>query len=214
MKRILCFGDSNTWGYSPLGERFDETIRWPRLLPSRLGEGYDIVEEGFCGRTTVHDDPTEGGYKSGINYLPPCLMSHNPLDLVIIMLGTNDSKERFNMNAYGVAHGIECLIKQVLAYGETMAKTAPQVLVVAPPPVGENILDTTMGPIFGAHSLECSRGYAEEYKKIAQLMDVHFFNAADAVSSSRQDAIHFTREGHLSLAEAMAIQIQNILGKA
>lgn len=214
MKRILCFGDSNTWGSSPLGERFDESVRWPRAMASLLGAEYDVVEEGFCGRTTVHDDPTEGGYKSGIQYLPPCLMSHNPLDLVIIMLGTNDSKERFNMNAYGVAQGVMHLVKQVHDYGVAQGATPPEVLVVAPPPIGENILDTAMGPIFGAHSRECSLGYAEEFRKIALLMDAHYFNAVDTVSASRLDAVHFTREGHLSLANAMAAQVQKIFGKA
>ena len=213
MKRILCFGDSNTWGCSPLGERFDKTIRWPRTMAVQLGNEYDVVEEGFCGRTTVHDDPTEGGYKSGMQYLPPCLMSHNPLDLVIIMLGTNDCKQRFNMNAYGVAQGVMQLINQVNAYGVAQGTTPPKVLVVAPPAIGENILDTAMGPIFGAHSRECSLGYAEEFRKIALIMGAEYFNAADAVSSSRLDAVHFTREGHLSLANAMVLKVQHIFGK-
>ena len=95
IRRVLCFGDSNTYGANPSGPRFDETERWPMLLQAYLGDGFRVLEEGFGGRTIAFDDPVEGGYKSGMVYLPPCLMSHNPLDLVAIMLGTNDTKQRF-----------------------------------------------------------------------------------------------------------------------
>ena len=100
-KHILCFGDSNTYGSSAEKDisRYDENLRWPMLLAKHLGPDYAVIEEGFGGRTTVHDDPVEGGYKSALTYLPPCLMSHNPLDIVVLMLGTNDAKERFSMNA-------------------------------------------------------------------------------------------------------------------
>ena len=84
-KRILCFGDSNTWGYMTSGGRFDEETRWPMRLEKLLGPEYTVIEEGFNGRTCVFDDPIEGGYKSGLTYLPPCVMSHSPLDLVILM---------------------------------------------------------------------------------------------------------------------------------
>ena len=95
MKRILCFGDSNTWGWNPANkERFDENSRWTGILKNKLGENYDIIEEGLNGRTTVWDDPIEG-YKNGKKHLPSCLESHRPLDIVVLMLGTNDLKSRF-----------------------------------------------------------------------------------------------------------------------
>lgn len=96
MKRILCFGDSNTWGHNPeskIGERFDNEFRWVKLLEKKLGKGYSVIEEGLCGRTINTDYLTaENWYKNGYKYLVPCLKSHNPLSLVIIMLGTNDLK--------------------------------------------------------------------------------------------------------------------------
>ncbi len=110
-KRILCFGDSNTWGYMTSGGRFDEETRWPMRLGKLLGPEYTVIEEGFNGRTCVFDDPIEGGYKSGLTYLPPCVMSHSPLDLVILMLGTNDLKKRFGMTAFTIGGGVTALVK-------------------------------------------------------------------------------------------------------
>ncbi len=110
-RRILCFGDSNTYGYDFETGRFDDETRWTRRLGAMLGDGYAVIEEGLNGRTFIHDDPTEGGHKNGMKYLPPCLMSHNPLDLVVIMLGTNDTKERFGMNACTIA---QCAQQMVL----------------------------------------------------------------------------------------------------
>ena len=97
MRRILCFGDSNTWGYDPAtGERFDEQTRWTGVLQAALGGDYTVIEEGLNGRTTVWDDPIEG-HKNGHEYLVPCLETHRPLDLVVLMLGTNDLKRRFSL---------------------------------------------------------------------------------------------------------------------
>ena len=106
IKRILCFGDSNTWGYNGIDEsRFDENTRWTRLLQQHLGEDYEIIEEGLPGRTASIDDPIQEGMNA-YDYIHPCLKSHSPLDLVIIMLGTNDAKERFNLTSFNIAQGI------------------------------------------------------------------------------------------------------------
>lgn len=115
-KRILCFGDSNTWGYMVTGGRFDEDVRWPMRLQTLLGEDFRVIEEGFNGRTCVFDDPVEGGYKSGLDYLPACVMSHSPLDLVIIMLGTNDMKKRFGMTAFTIGGAVTQLVKAARAH--------------------------------------------------------------------------------------------------
>jgi lysophospholipase L1-like esterase len=100
IKTVLCYGDSNTWGSDPeTGERFAPEVRWPGVLRQALGEGYWVVEEGLNGRTTVRDDPIEGAHKNGRTYLPACLEFHKPIDLVLIMLGTNDLKARFAASA-------------------------------------------------------------------------------------------------------------------
>ena len=105
VKKILCYGDSNTWGYNPHTElRYPRAVRWTGVLQRGLGPAYHVIEEGLNGRTTVWDDPIEG-YKSGKEYLVPCLETHKPMDLVVIMLGTNDLKHRFSLTAFDIATG-------------------------------------------------------------------------------------------------------------
>jgi lysophospholipase L1-like esterase len=100
MKTILCYGDSLTWGFNPkTKKRMGEKERWTGVLKINLGQDYHIIEEELNGRTTVWDDPFNGGYKNGMEYLIPCLGSHKPLDLVILFLGTNDLKTRFSLSA-------------------------------------------------------------------------------------------------------------------
>ena len=210
-KRILCFGDSNTYGTNPAGGRHDENTRWPMRLEQLLGEGYTVIEEGFGGRTCAFDDPVEGGLKSGANYLPPCLMSHNPLDLVIIMLGTNDAKIRFQMTARTIAEAQMQLVRLCRIYGAGPDGNPPKVLLVAPPPIGENVMDTLFADIFGRHALAVSKGFAAETQRISRLMRCEFLNAGEYVSASRIDAVHLTADMHLRLAEALAEKVRAVL---
>ena len=137
MKRILCYGDSNTWGYDPVSQqRFDDQTRWTGILTKLLASEYTIIEEGLNGRTTVWDDPIEG-YKNGREYLIPCLESHWPLDLVVIMLGTNDLKRRFNLSTFDIAESVGTLVQIAKHIDLRVNGTAPQVLLMAPPPVGK-----------------------------------------------------------------------------
>lgn len=136
MFEVLCFGDSNTWGYSPKSrDRFARKTRWPGVLQAALGDGFSVVEEGLGGRTTVWDDPIEGD-KNGRRQLPAPLESHKPLDLVVLMLGTNDLKRRFSAPASDIAAGVERLIGIILASSSGGTGKAPRILVIAPPPLG------------------------------------------------------------------------------
>lgn len=202
-KHILCFGDSNTYGSRPSGGRYDESVRWPMRLQTLLGADYAVIEEGFGGRTTVFDDPVEGGYKSGVAYLPPCLMSHNPLDLVILMLGANDAKMRFNMTARTIAEGNMRLIRLIRLYGMDDRGAPPRVLLVAPPPIGENIMQTSYAQVFGENAAAVTRGLAAEYARYARLMRCDFLDAGQYAAASREDALHMTAQGHAALAEAL-----------
>ena len=189
-KRILCFGDSNTYGSNPAGGRFDAETRYPMRMAALLGPDYTVLEEGLGGRTVCFDDPVEGGYKSGAAYLPPCLLSHNPLDLVILMLGTNDAKQRFGMNAVG---------------------DRPRCLIVAPPHIGENLPHTGLIENFGAQAIETSHGFAKEYLKISRIQKADFLDAAQVCSPSERDAVHLTAQGHLALAGALAAKVRALL---
>ncbi len=146
MKTILCYGDSNTWGSDPeTGDRFPEDTRWPGVVRRTLGDGYHVIEEGLPGRTTVREDPIEGEHKNGRAYLRPCLESHRPIDLVTLMLGTNDLKQRFGSSASDIAQGAASLAEMALRSGCGPGGGAPAVLLVAPPPVGRL---TDMGQMF------------------------------------------------------------------
>ena len=116
-KRILCYGDSNTWGYNgETATRFPEDIRWTGQLQTLLGEEWTIIEEGMCSRTTVFDDPIIEGV-NGLTYLHPCLSSQSPIDYLIIMLGTNDCKQRFALTPKNIAEGLKLLAARFRAKG-------------------------------------------------------------------------------------------------
>ena len=209
MKRILCFGDSNTYGTSPSGGRYDD--RWPVALARELGEGYTVIEEGFGGRTIAMDDPVEGGYKSAVEYAVPCLGSHSPLDMVIVMLGTNDSKERFGLSAAAIGQEMEVLVKRIKSFSMTEKGTAPQVLIVSPPAVGSAIMRTMIGGVFGPKSHEVTLALPDVFARVAKLMQCRFFDANSVCRVSDADQVHMEAEGHIKLARALAAEVKRIL---
>ncbi len=211
-KRILCFGDSNTWGYDPRGGRYDEDTRWPMRLQTLLGGDYAVIEEGFNGRTCVYDDPIEGGYKSGAAYLPPCLMSQNPLELVVIMLGANDAKRRFGLTPMTIGEGMMQLIRLTRLYGLDHAGNPSRILIVAPPPFLDTLMKSRHGECFGEQAIEVTKNLAAEYARIAKLLRCDFFDAAGWAEVSPLDAVHMTRQGHLKLAEGLSKKIREMLG--
>lgn len=217
MKRILCFGDSNTWGFDPgTSQRFGRDTRWPGVLARTLGAGYEVIEEGLNARTTVWDDPVEGLHKNGRSYLLPCLESHAPIDLVIIMLGTNDLKLRFNLPATDIAEGAGVLVDLALRSKSGHADSAPLVLLVSPIAVGDNITagqlgQSRLGQIFGADSRRRSLEFPAWYRTVAQTRDCAFLDAAGFAQPSPLDAIHLEAKGHHSLGLAIAGQVRQML---
>ncbi len=209
MRTILCYGDSNTWGSDPrTGERFPEEVRWPGVLRRSIGAGYEVIEEGLPGRTTVWEDPIEGSHKDGRAYLFPCLESHRPLDLVTLMLGTNDLKERFSVSASDIAQSAASLAEIVLRSGCGSDGGAPQVLLISPPPVGKL---TDYAEMFeGAE--EKSREFAGHYRRFAEQSGCGFLDASEVMVSSDIDGIHFEAGEHRKLGEAVAVRIEEMLG--
>jgi lysophospholipase L1-like esterase len=207
MKTILCYGDSNTWGYDPATtERFDRDSRWPGVLRQELGDGYLVIEEGLNGRTTVWDDPIEG-YKNGKQYLIPCLETHKPLDLVVIMLGTNDLKKRFSLSAFDIAYGASALADVARKSEAGLGGAAPKVLLICPPPVGKL---TEFAEMFeGAE--EKSRRLAEWFRRVAQEQGCELLEAGKSVTPSDLDGIHFEADQHQELGRAVAAAAKRIL---
>ena len=206
MKNILCFGDSNTHGANPAnGSRYDIHERWPGVLRDTLGADYWVIEEGQGGRTTVWPDPIEG-IKAGKDYLPPCLESHAPLDLVILLLGTNDLKNRFSLGAADIALGAQTLVRLIQISQCGPRYGAPQALLVAPPPVLG--IPHLWGPMSGAP--EKSRHLAVEYKQVADQMNCHFLDAGALIQSSRLDGFHWEVEEHHKLGLAVASLVRKI----
>lgn len=214
-RTVLCFGDSLTWGWVPVEggaptTRHDPDVRWTGVLRNGLGEGFRVIEEGLSARTTAADDPTDPRL-NGAAYLPSCLASHLPLDLVILMLGTNDTKAYLHRSAIDIAAGMSTLVGQVLgsAGGVATVYPAPQVLVMAPPPL------TALGhpwfeQIFDEGSVQTSHELAPKYAALAEFMGVHFFDAGSVVTEVGVDGLHFTEQNNRDLGEALVRQVQQI----
>ncbi len=207
MKRILCFGDSNTFGTNgSTGMRFDDQIRWTGVLRAKLGDQYAVIEEGLGGRTTVWDDPIEL-YKNGRTYLMPCLYSHMPLDLVVIMLGTNDLKKRFNLPACDIAAGVEVLINDILSSECGRDGGAPNILLVAPIMISGL---TELAEML-EDGEEKSKRLPALYRQLADKHGIYFWDCNEAVKPGKADGVHFDEQGHQQFAQGVYTEINKIL---
>lgn len=210
MKAILCYGDSNTYGLkSDLLTRYQRNERWTGILQKALGGDYYIIEEGLGGRTTVWDDPIEE-YKNGKKYLLPCLDSHKPLDLVVIMLGTNDLKSRFSVTPFDIATSMDNLVKTILKSDAGIHFMPPKVLLVTPVPihsVNNRDLDQML-----PNMEERSEMLAEYFEVIAKKNNVDYLNPGKEVEVNDTDGIHYTLKGHQQIAKLLEVKIREILG--
>jgi lysophospholipase L1-like esterase len=213
-RSVLCFGDSLTWGWVAVSEgspttRFPYRERWTGVMAAKLGSDYEIIEEGLSARTTSIDDPVDPRL-NGSAYLPSALASHLPLDLVIIMLGTNDTKSYYRRTPYEIAVGMSKLVAQVLtsAGGVGTVYPAPKVLVVAPPPLAPLPDPWFQGMFEGGRekTLEISR----HYRALANFMKVDFFDAGSVTSTDGVDGIHFTAKNNADLGRAIATKVEDI----
>ncbi|GFI45481.1 hypothetical protein IMSAGC019_00793 [Lachnospiraceae bacterium] len=211
-KHIVCFGDSNTHGYCALTNgRFSEEERWTCLLGQLLGEDYLVLEEGLSGRTTCFDDPVHEGL-SGLDYIYPCLMSHAPVDLLVIMLGTNDTKERFGSSAACIALGLKRLVAKAVATTDCWGTHGPRILIVVPKTIDKEYESTAVGATMGRGCAEKSEGLIAEYKTIANLTNCFYFDANEVVAENNHiDYMHLTKEGHQSLAKVLSGLIPSLL---
>ncbi|MGD9475007.1 MAG: SGNH/GDSL hydrolase family protein [Eubacteriaceae bacterium] len=213
MKNIMIFGDSNTWGWDPSNDliqvikRWPDEVRWAGVLQEELGADYKIIPEGLNGRTTVWDDPIEE-YRCGKQHIIPLLDSHAPLDLVIIMIGTNDLKDRYTVTAQDIANGAGLILDKTLAQAGAFGPDGPKVLFIAPPPLGP--IENGIFKFMFAGNREKSLQMAEFYEAVASSRGVPFFDAASVAKVSEIDGLHMDADAHAALGKAVAQQVKNI----
>ena len=215
MTTILCFGDSNTHGTKPLPEqdvieRHAPEVRWPGVLAAELGPGYRVVEEGLPGRTTVHDDPIEGAHMNGLAALPMLVGSHSPLDVVVLMLGTNDLKSRFSVTAADIAASLERLVTMLRVLSAAPGRTQPELLLVAPPPIQE--VDWLAEKFVGGAAK--SLGLAAAIRRSAERLGVAFLDAGAHIRVSPVDGLHYDAETHATLGRVIAMAVRQLASAA
>ena len=212
MKTILCFGDSNTWGYRPDGNgRFEWDVRWPGILQKELSGFARVIEEGLNARTTVFDDSVEGVSvcRNGSRHLPILLETHRPLDLAIIFLGVNDQKRRFDAAPFDIAQGASQLVGIVQRSLAGPDGKSPQVLLVCPPPI--KVLTALAGLFEGA--IAKSPELPGQYAWQASRSGCEFLDAGEIVNLSPLDGIHLDEEAHRILGAKVAEITRTILSK-
>jgi lysophospholipase L1-like esterase len=211
MKTILCFGDSNTWGYIPeTAGRYAWEDRWTSILQKGLGDSCFVIPEGFNGRTTAFSDPFVP-FRSGLEILPVILETHRPINLLVIMLGTNDTKLVFNKPVISITRGIQTLVESVRGRGCGPDKKDPKILLVSPALIIKgrpeeatfDIREFNEGP-------EKSKLFAREYSEVAKKLGVYFLDAAAVARSSPVDGIHWTKESHRAFGEYLIQEIPKL----
>ncbi|MFW2541923.1 SGNH/GDSL hydrolase family protein [Primorskyibacter sp. 2E107] len=207
MAVILCYGDSNTHGTKPVAvpgvsERYDPGDRWPDAMAAALGTAHQVISEGLPGRTTVHEDVIEGGMRNGLAVLPAILHSHKPIDLMVLMLGTNDLKGRFSVTGYEISRSLERLVLAARAEG-----VVARIVLVAPPPVRE--CGTLVDVYAGAEARQI--GMTDHIRNAAQRLGCGFVDAGETVCVSEEDGVHWTAEAHRQFGAVMARAVQAYL---
>ena len=208
MRTILLFGDSNTHGTRAMPDldgdgRFDRDERWAGRLAKLLPD-WEVIAEGHPGRTTVHDDPIEGPWRNGLTVLPSLLESHLPIDVILIMLGTNDLKARFSVGPEDIALSLERLVRVIRTFEAGPGGANPEIILVAPPPILE------AGPLAGmfAGGAAKSKGLAAAIREVADRQGCVFVDAGALVEVSPVDGVHYEAEANPVLAEAFAALIR------
>ena len=209
--RILCYGDSNTWGYISGSDhkRYGENERWPKVLSNLLGDKYEIIEEGLNSRTLISNDPRPGREgRNGFEYLIPCLDSHDPIDVVVIMLGSNELKPMYNRTIEEIGELFEkYFVETILNRKSQFNETSPKMVIIAPPLVNEhNNLGIEPEKYMGAG--EKSTHFNDMYQAIALKYDCPF--VTNAGLETGPDGLHLTLESHRILAERIAKEIEKM----
>ena len=216
MKVVLCYGDSNTHGYVPgTGARYPFDIRWTGVLQKQLGFDVRVIEEGLCGRTTILDDPARAD-RNGATFLPQCLESHSPVDVLVLMLGTNDILQQSSATVQDAARGVSKLIDLMTATCLRLDLPFPQVLLVAPPlitiqRVEQRTEHSAENKLTSSIQAVKTHDFSEQYRAIANEQQCAFLDAAQLVSASNIDGIHLDEDAHQKLGVEIARMADEML---
>lgn len=207
MKRLLIYGDSNSFGTAPLSRIGQDAVhpagtRWGDVAAQDLGSDWDVVTEGLPGRTAVWDDPVEGAFRNGLRVMPAIVLSHRPIDVMAIALGTNDQKARFGLNGQDVALGLARLAREALATG-----AVARVLLIAPPVVQER---GALADMFAGAQTRCA-GLAQHVEQAALREGLAFFDAASLIAPDPLDGVHWSAEAHATLGRALSHVIERLV---
>ncbi len=211
MKTILCYGNSLTWGYSAEGPgRHTHADRWPSVLQAALGDAALVIAEGLNGRTTAFDDHVAGGDRNGARILPTILMTHAPLDLVIVMLGSNDMKPWIAGHAVAAKQGMQRLIDIIRGHDYPLDDEAPEILLVAPPVLRETA-DPDFAAMFGS-GIGQSKMLASMYADLADETGCGFYDAGSTASTTPIDGVHLDAENTRALGRGIEPVARMMLG--
>ncbi|NTW45428.1 MAG: hydrolase [Candidatus Moranbacteria bacterium] len=207
-KRILCFGDSNTWGYVPGTdhERYPSDIRWPGALQSMLGSRVEIIEEGLNSRGILKGDSRPGKEgRSSLEYIIPCLDSHDPIDVVIVFLGTNELKFEFGLSSREIGENLRTFLTAVTTHQSQNGVSKPAVIVIVPPRIDEETDYCRAHDKYKGAS-EKSTDLRLVYRQVVDEVGVRFLDAQDSLKTGT-DGVHLLSESHRLLAEQLAKMI-------
>ncbi len=204
MKKILCFGDSNTYGYIPAtGKRYPKSERWSGILAELLYD-FEVIEEGMNNRKGFFAAP-EGIEFCGVKFLPVCLQKHKDIDICILALGTNDSQFFFNLNRENTEKGLQYLIDCIL-----QANPSSKIIIIPPVKITENILKTHFSMMFNKASIEKICEVFPIFKEIADKNHCLYLDLNEFVSPSEIDGLHYEKEPHKIIAQTLAELIKTI----
>ena len=211
MKNILCFGDSNTWGYDPATQtRFSKDIRWTGVLQQLLGSNYNVIEEGLNGRTTNVNEKQDHGlgyfrpFRSAMDLLSVLIETNSPLDLIIVMLGTNDLKTNFNQSSEMIAKNMRLVCESIIDNDYFQSKS---IILVSPTHINEespNLLDSFIG------TTEASQSFSNSYRKISDDLDLYFLDASESVKTNKIDGLHWDTMQHSDFANSLFNKIKKV----
>lgn len=208
MKTILCYGDSNTYGFSPEdGGRYPEHIRWAGRLKMMLKDEYKVYEQGLNGRTTVYDDPDESG-RNGLTTLLPTLMCYEMVDIVILMIGTNDLRLCFDPTEEKLRNNVAKIVDEINGYYSKIYKQTPRIILMAPPEIGV-WPGSTDSHDYWDFVISTSKRFPDIYKEIADEKGTDYFNTQTVVTPSEIDNIHLSADSHKALAAALYEKIRS-----